>query len=1252
MTDSGSTDDGGVITDLSPNTITFSVTSVSDAPAGADKPITILEDATYTFAAADFGFSDTKDNPADTLVSVTITELPLVGTLKLGLADVTLNQVITLAEIPDLKYTPGLDANGADYAAIKFAVTDSGSTDDGGVITDLSPNTITFSVTSVSDAPAGADKPITILEDATYTFAAAEFGFSDTKDNPADTLVSVTITELPLVGTLKLGLADVTLNQVITLAEIPDLKYTPGLDANGADYAAIKFAVTDSGSTDDGGVITDLSPNTITFSVTSVSDAPAGADKPITILEDATYTFAAADFGFSDTKDNPADTLVSVTITELPLVGTLKLGLADVTLNQVITLAEIPDLKYTPGLDANGADYAAIKFAVTDSGSTDDGGVITDLSPNTITFSVTSVSDAPAGADKPITILEDATYTFAAADFGFSDTKDNPADTLVSVTITELPLVGTLKLGLADVTLNQVITLAEIPDLKYTPGLDANGADYAAIKFAVTDSGSTDDGGVITDLSPNTITFSVTSVSDAPAGADKPITILEDATYTFAAADFGFSDTKDNPADTLVSVTITELPLVGTLKLGLADVTLNQVITLAEIPDLKYTPGLDANGADYAAIKFAVTDSGSTDDGGVITDLSPNTITFSVTSVSDAPAGADKPITILEDATYTFAAADFGFSDTKDNPADTLVSVTITELPLVGTLKLGLADVTLNQVITLAEIPDLKYTPGLDANGADYAAIKFAVTDSGSTDDGGVITDLSPNTITFSVTSVSDAPAGADKPITILEDATYTFAAADFGFSDTKDNPADTLVSVTITELPLVGTLKLGLADVTLNQVITLAEIPDLKYTPGLDANGADYAAIKFAVTDSGSTDDGGVITDLSPNTITFSVTSVSDAPAGADKPITILEDATYTFAAADFGFSDTKDNPADTLVSVTITELPLVGTLKLGLADVTLNQVITLAEIPDLKYTPGLDANGADYAAIKFAVTDSGSTDDGGVITDLSPNTITFSVTSVSDAPAGADKPITILEDATYTFAAADFGFSDTKDNPADTLVSVTITELPLVGTLKLGLADVTLNQVITLAEIPDLKYTPGLDANGADYAAIKFAVTDSGSTDDGGVITDLSPNTITFSVTSVSDAPAGADKPITILEDATYTFAAADFGFSDTKDNPADTLVSVTITELPLVGTLKLGLADVTLNQVITLAEIPDLKYTPGLDANGADYAAIKFAVTDSGSTDDGGCDNRPESEYDNVQRDIGFRRSCGRRQADHDP
>ena len=49
-----------------------------------------------------------------------------------------------------------------------------------------------------------------------------------------------------------------------------------------------------------------------------------------------------------------------------------------------------------------------------------------------------------------------------------------------------------------------------------------------------------------------------------------------------------------------------------------------------------------------------------------------------------------------------------------------------------------------------------------------------------------------------------------------------------------------------------------------------------------------------------------------------------------------------------------------------------------------------------------------------------------------------------------------------------------------------------------------------------------------------------------------------------------AGADKTVTTLEDTDYTFAAADFGFTDTDGNA---LSAVKITTLPGAGSLTLG-------------------------------------------------------------------------------
>ena len=76
MQDNGGTANGGVDLDQSANTLTVDVTSVNDAPAGTDNTVTTAEDTPYTFTAADFGFTDPNDSPANALSAVTITTIP------------------------------------------------------------------------------------------------------------------------------------------------------------------------------------------------------------------------------------------------------------------------------------------------------------------------------------------------------------------------------------------------------------------------------------------------------------------------------------------------------------------------------------------------------------------------------------------------------------------------------------------------------------------------------------------------------------------------------------------------------------------------------------------------------------------------------------------------------------------------------------------------------------------------------------------------------------------------------------------------------------------------------------------------------------------------------------------------------------------------------------------------------------------------------------------------------------------------
>ncbi|MGU3541204.1 Ig-like domain-containing protein, partial [Methylobacterium sp. A54F] len=112
------------------------------------------------------------------------------------------------------------------------------------------------------------------------------------------------------------------------------------------------------------------------------------------------------------------------------------------------------------------------------------------------------------------------------------------------------------------------------------------------------------------------------------------------------------------------------------------------------------------------------------------------------------------------------------------------------------------------------------------------------------------------------------------------------------------------------------------------------------------------------------------------------------------------------------------------------------------------------------------------------------------------------------NDAPAGANMTLTFNEDTKLAFTAADFGFSDPKDSPANTLKSVLITTLPTAGTLSLGSTAVAAGQEILAADIARLSYQPAHNANGASYATLTFQVRDNGGMANGGVGLDPTPN------------------------------------------------------------------------------------------------------------------------------------------------
>src|SRR5439155_284590 len=565
-----------------------------------------------------------------------------------------------------------------------------------------------------------------------------------------------------------------------------------------------------------------------------------------------------------------------------------------------------------------------------------------------------------------------------------------------------------------------------------------------------------------------------------------------------------------------------------------------------------------------------------------------------------------------EDKTLTIGAPGVLLNDT-DADGDTLMTTK------------RVSERTTHGVVTLNADGSFIYTPDQDFNGTD--TFKYRAND-------GKVDSLNEATVTIAVRSVNDAPVGTATTVTTLEDTPYTFARADFGFSDPHDTPANGFQAVKVATLPGTGTLSVLGAAVVAGQFVSVGDIDAgrLVFAPAADANGAPYASFTFQVQDDGGIANGGVDLDPTPRLLTINVAAVNDAPVGTATTVTTFEDMPYTFVRTDFGFTDPHDSPTNQLQAVRITTLPLGGTLRDNGTAVTAGQFVSVADITAGRFvfTPAPDANGSAYASFTFQVQDNGGTANGGVDLDPTPRLLTVNVTAVNDAPVGTPTTVTTFEDTPYTFARADFGFTDPHDSPSADFQAVRITTLPGTGTLRDNGTAVTAGQFVSVGDLDAgrLEVRQGAESEGRAYASFTFQVQDNGGTANGGVDLDPTPRARTVNVTPVNDAPVGTATTVTTLEDTPYTFARADFGFTDPHDSPANGFQAVRITTLPVAGALSDNGTAVTAGQFVSVGDIDAgrLKFTPAADANGTPYANLTFQVQDDGGTANEGVDLDP--------------------------
>ena len=335
-------------------------------------------------------------------------------------------------------------------------------------------------------------------------------------------------------------------------------------------------------------------------------------------------------------------------------------------------------------------------------------------------------------------------------------------------------------------------------------------------------------------------------------------------------------------------------------------------------------------------------------------------------------------------------------------------------------------------------------------------------------------------------------------------------STADFTYSD--PDALQGLANVRIDSLPAAGTgtLRLNGVAVTAGQVVSAADIAAgrLVYTPALNGNGLNYSAFTFSVQDSAGS------FDAAPNSVTFNVTPVNDAPvANDDTAAATNEDTPAVIAPATLLGNDT-DVDGDTL-SIASVQGAVGGTVAIVGGNVV--------------FTPTANFNGP--ASFTYTVIDG----NGGVST----ATVNLAVNPVNDNPvANPDAASTPIN----TLLASIVVLANDTDVDGNTLSVTAASVNPAEGTVSLN-ADGT------------LAFTPALNFTGP--AVISYSISDGA----GGTAT----SSVTVNV-GANNAPLGADAVRSVLEDGSYTVAAGDFGFTDV--DAGQSLANVRIDSLPALG------------------------------------------------------------------------------------
>lgn len=1083
----------------------------------------------------------------------------------------------------------------------------------------------------VAGRPRGTGTRVSLIEEATYTFSGADFGFTDPLDTPADIMTRVRLTSLPASGTLYLNGNPVARGDFVPMLPTPGVDWSQRSASAGSVLAA----------SDDANHLLAVRPNASHPSVFRSADggrtwmpvadfgislprptaAAASADgtRWVVASADGSQIYTSADSGQTWTARESIRRWHALACS------------ADGSRILAVDHGENGGFPYVStdfGVTWNAGQGAGwwIADRWTAAASSADGTkmVIASRDPGPIPYGLILTSDdgginwslrSPRAHWTCLTSSDDGTYLAAASTGGLFLSDDSgetwrttlaDADlTSVSSSATGLVLAATARNGrilvstdrgatwapagptanwlnvvssadgrnlLAAGSLGLYASIPSVPPLTYAPPANGAGTPYTSMTYQVEDSGPD---GLNLDPLPRGLNIEVLNLNDPPIAANPlpPLIVPAGGAVDYVVPFTSFLDPDPGEILSFTMALRSGEPWPAWLSFHPASRRLSATAGSA-------IPG------HYQIIVTAR-------DQGTPPREAHNLLEIRI--LSHPPTGSNLTVTLMEDTPRRFTASDFGFSDALDQPPQPFRRIWLAAAPLAGRLTIDGIPLSTGEYVSMVPEPLMVWPPSatvqswkdvaVSPDGTRLAAVWGDQTITGAWDGEILLSSDGGTTWNTAVTgknwsAIATTPDFThllacvwDGPLVLSQDAGLTWKT--IGPNALWYRVAMSTDGAHLLAAPYQGKLRLS-SDSGATWTETIQD--DSWSDVAMSADGSVIAAagsLLWISTDFGASwtqrggagpwravvvsDDGWSVlagnsnrlhhssdrgTSWAPRGPSFDMGRLASS-ANAQRLVATTANPSRLFVSADGGFTWTpkeRDRQWSAVASSAdgsfLAATDLAGTIHLSQDD-----------IPELLYEPAANGFGTLYSQFAFRVGDTGV---GGSDISTSLNGVTLHVLPVNDAPV-VTHPIpdqSATERIAFLFQLPAHTITDPDPGTVVAYEASLADGAPLPSWLAFAPATRTFSG------------TPG----SLDTGTLEIMVTGREVLSDGLSASDV----FRLVVTNVNDPPSGTSSSLNLPEDGSWEFSAADFGFSDPLDLPPGSFQRVKITTTPETGVL----------------------------------------------------------------------------------